>query len=296
MGIFSYCTCSYALSDNNQGSFDLQKQTTQLADDIKRIQSEASNIVNNSLLLGTEQTELEKLNQAIHSASLSMDALSIYEKIRGQKQINLVWQQENGLMNFNNQDSQQFFNVNSNSSNPVYICRAEFLGASNGTKGIYPGHLTKEGCRISYAGYAFTSSRYQVLINNNKNLVWMPIQKIKDIFELNQAIPKKFQSRQNQFDGNVIFNGSEYAFFAPLFHIDPTKPVLIAGGYEGQKPVYICRAKYNNSVYPGKLVIYMGENFTPKSACDIPVNDKEIVINNDYELLSIIPDTFKAVS
>jgi hypothetical protein len=79
------------------------------------------------------------------------------------------------------------------------------------------------------------------------------------------------------------FASNHYNF--PNFNININGAIPIPGGYEGGNPVLICRAKQNNMMTIGKLVLFTGSDGMIKDACDIGVEDKEVVILNGYEIL-----------
>lgn len=154
-------------------------------------------------------------------------------------------------------------------NNSVYICRAPFIGLNPGNRAIYPGELIKTGCRISYAGYAFSVSKFDVLTGKNDGLQWIPISTV------NEAIKKQT---------TVVGSNNAPLMPMPIFdfniNINGAKP--IAGGYQGGNPVLICRAKQNNAYVIGKVVLMNGGT---GNICDIGVAAKEVSITHDFEVL-----------
>lgn len=172
---------------------------------------------------------------------------------------------------------------------PVNICRATFFGAYLQSQGMYPGQITTGGCRISYGGYAFLVTKFDALTGSNKQLTWKPIADVKKHIaeETRKIKPSQITSVQNMTQG-VFFPVNNNSVSTAIYNsnIQGTRPV--SGGYEGGAPVLICRAKHNNKHVIGKLVFFdASTNGYPevKNACDIGVNDKEVVIQNTYELL-----------
>lgn len=275
---------------------DLTQQYSDLLQATAKIQTNTKTMSDHALLLGSEKTELENFNRAMESVKASISALSNYQQVRKSQQIDLEWQPQAGPVNLNSPEASHWYNANSETpASPVYICRADFLGANVNSKGTYPGVLTASGCHISYGGFAFVSPNYQILIDNHQHanqLSWVSIKKINDYFQLPDAEhriarpPVSVNNPVYRAEGYVVL--SDFNAFESVFNIDPLKqPVLVSGGYEGRKPVYICRANYNNHVTVGKWVVYQAEHFKLKSACDIPSDDKEIVIKDNYDMLMV---------
>ena len=147
---------------------------------------------------------------------------------------------------------------------------------------MYPGELTTTGCRISYGGYAFTINKYNVLAGANTGLHWIAMNDVKSsmkapfnpntylpLHDLNPPSFRRPLTPTVSFNYNITINGA--------------KP--IAGGYQSGAPVLICRAKQKETFVIGKLVFFKGKMNQFEDACDIGVNDKEVVIQKDYELL-----------
>jgi hypothetical protein len=160
----------------------------------------------------------------------------------------------------------------------VNICRAAFLGAYVQTKAVYPGQLTSGGCRISYAGYAFTVTKFEALTGVEAGLQWIPMADVK----------KSAQTKMQQLPvTSQIARG-------PLFAYPPARPFNfdvkinnaspVAGGYEGGNPVLICRTHQDGTTI-GKVVFFDGTNGQKQDACDIGVDDQEVVIENNYDVL-----------
>ncbi len=55
-----------------------------------------------------------------------------------------------------------------NGKTPVYICQGKLKGNN------YPGQLLKNGCRLSYGGWATTVTEYAVLTHKGSSAQWMP--------------------------------------------------------------------------------------------------------------------------
>lgn len=174
----------------------------------------------------------------------------------------------------------------------IAICRGLFLGSYLQNQGLYPGQITNGGCRISYGGYAFIVTTFDVLTGSNSQLKWIPI----------TDIDKQIQSENNQqktlspaptlgqtatVSLNDVYYQMQNATFQASFNtikINGARP--LSGGYEGNNPVFICRANQNNQHVIGKLVFFeAGGNNGIQHACDIGVNNKEIVIMHTYDVL-----------
>lgn len=182
-------------------------------------------------------------------------------------------------------------NVGDEAAN-IAICRGLFLGSYLQNQGLYPGQITNGGCRISYGGYAFIVTKFDVLTGSNRQLKWIPVKEIE----------KQIQSESNQqktLSPTPIVNNVAMAplhevsypmkndgFQASLNAIQINGARPLSGGYEGNNPVFICRAKQNNIQIIGKMVFFdAGGNHEIQHACDIGVNDKEIVIMSTYDVL-----------
>jgi len=160
--------------------------------------------------------------------------------------------------------------LNGNAS--ITICRASFIGNNVLQTASYPGQLTPTGCRISYAGYAFIMSKYDVLSGNNTGLEWVSIKEIKKNTpprNADQVSPLEYHQPNKPFKFDITINNSS--------------PVV--GGFVGNEPVLICRATYNNLMTLGKVVFFFGNRGFTEDACDIGIDDKEIVIHDGYDVL-----------
>jgi hypothetical protein len=264
---------------------DIQNIDSQL-EQLKLIinQIKESSQQNQAVSLGSDQvkkqTLIEQLNNQTNYLINTIQTIKS-EATKSEKSLtNLYW-----LHNTDKKLTQeQLVNVGEAGST-INICRADFLGAYPQTQGQYPGQLTKEGCRISYGGYAFIVTQYYVLTGNGKNLEWVSIDDI-----IKQIQTKNTHGNQG---GNVIkplkilhstgvyYNSlGDSSLQNSINNIEIKNARPISGGYEGGNPVLICLAKHNNVQTIGKLVF-----FDTGYACDIGVNDKEVVISNDYKLL-----------
>lgn len=175
----------------------------------------------------------------------------------------------------------------------INICRAPFFGAYLQSQGLYPGQITNGGCRISYGGYAFIVTRYDVLTGSNKQLEWISVADIKKQVQNSpnqNTKPPRAQPVGVNFNGNIplqeAFPPLNNSMQANINNIKINHARPISGGYEGGNPVLICRAKQDNKQVIGKLIFFdAGGNKGFQDACDIGVNDKEVVIQNTYDLL-----------
>ncbi len=178
--------------------------------------------------------------------------------------------------------------VKSTKAQSIYdICRAPFLGAYLQNNAMYPGQLTPYGCKISYSGYAFTVSGYDVLTGNPQGLLWIPMTEVQKQMEEQNKNNKPAKGTQlppniMPLMAAVVIAKSQQQF---NFNIQINGATAVAGGFEGGNPVLICRAKQNNIILIGKLVFFADSNQEMQSACDISVNNKEVPVQNDYELL-----------
>ena len=129
----------------------------------------------------------------------------------------------------------------------VKICHANYKN------GVHPGQLINRGCRISYAGKAFISKKYQIL-NSSQLASW------KASYTLN----------------NFIYNDKHpietWYYNQPNSNLTP-----VVGGHEANgNKLYICRVLYKNSIHVGKVVT---------GACDIGYRGKELRLQQNYQVL-----------
>jgi len=160
----------------------------------------------------------------------------------------------------------------------INICRASFIGITTRESAIYPGQLTTAGCRISYAGYAFIITKFDVLAGIDNGLHWIPIKDVR-----NTASQKKSDITPDA--TRLIAAGYLQPNLPFNYTIEVNGAEPIEGGYGGINPVLICRAKNNDAIVIGKVVFFIGDNGKTQDACDIGVNNKELVIQNSYEIL-----------
>lgn len=125
---------------------------------------------------------------------------------------------------------------------PVYICRSEFM------EGIHPGQWVGKRCLITYGGRTYLESKYQVLAGKHQ-VIWKP----------GSAIYSFQSSASNPISGDAVST--------------PNFP--IQGGFEQNRPLYICRAIFENLIHVGKVV---GDQ------CMIGVQETEVSLPT-YEVL-----------
>ncbi len=222
-----------------------------------------------AVLLGSEQDQQAMPNAVLEQGSKQLIQLldaanssQIKSTIAG-----MTW------VSSANASSLPLFNAGT-SGNTINICRAPFLGDRGYGKAMYPGLLTANGCMISYAGYAFTVAKYDVLSGNNPNLKWISYDTVK------AQQPK--QSNQ----GKMGPNCSKGLCSVPVMFALPQQTSVtsyqvngasaVAGGYDNSGAVIICRASYNNKETVGKLV---------GTGCDISSDDKEVTVSDKFDLL-----------
>jgi hypothetical protein len=160
----------------------------------------------------------------------------------------------------------------------ITICRAPYVGGGGQENAVYPGQLTTAGCRISYAGYAFLVTKFDVLAGTNKGLHWISRKEIKKTVNsqkklMNDSITPQLISA-GYLQANLPFN----------YNITINGATPIAGGYVRGAPVLICRYKQNDAITIGKVVFFSG-NVETQDACDIGKDEKEVAIQNEYEIL-----------
>lgn len=227
---------------------------------------------NSAVMLGSDQAA-----QAMPNALLEQGAKSLIAMIDAANQAKvktsitgLSWVQSDSSA----LSAAKLFNAGNASE--VNICRASFLGDHGYGKAVYPGLLTANGCLISYAGYAFTIAKYDVLTGNNPDLKWIPYQTVKSAMQSKKPEPKKIENTcvQGQCYGPVMFGVQ----MNPVSIID-TKvngSSSVSGGYDNSGAVLICRANYNNKETVGKLV---------GNVCDISSAEKEVSVADNFDLL-----------
>lgn len=166
---------------------------------------------------------------------------------------------------------------NAGNAGDLNICRAPFLGGHGYGKAIYPGLLTANGCLISYAGYAFTVAKYDVLTGSNPDLKWIPYQTVKSAQQqTNKQQPIKFNSNCSGGSGYVTGTCGIQTFRVITNDMKVNGASPVSGGYDNSGAVLICRTNYNNKETVGKLV---------GDACDISSADKEITVADNFDLL-----------
>lgn len=252
-----------------------EQQAAQIQLSLDQLQQSVKNTTNTRVYLGTTQMSSINLQQQIDAnKKLLADIAKQLNKLQSMKTVAAMqW------LPITSAQKKNYVNAN-NAENPVYICRAAFVGSNPGSKAIYPGTLTSQGCRISYAGYAFISASYDVLSGSNATLRWIPIARVNALQPKNP--PSKtpvMMPGYDPFDRNVSsFN----------FDIKIDNKMAVAGGYQGGNPVLICRTVQKDITYVGKLVFFMHEEnqkMEMEHACDIGVGDKEVVVGNHYDVL-----------
>jgi cell division protein ZapA (FtsZ GTPase activity inhibitor) len=266
------------LSTNVMAEDDaLNNKINQLKQLLNEVPAALSQKINTSVLLGSDQTL-----QAMPNAMLEQGAKEIIKMIDVANQIKakdsiagLSWIQSDS----STAPSTKLFNAGQ--SGEVNICRAPFLGNRGLGKAIYPGLLTSHGCLISYAGYAFTVAKYDVLAGSNPDLKWIPYQTVIAEQEKNMQQAKS----EPQKAGNICVQGQCYSnpamyglpmSLGSISEIKVNGASAVSGGYDNSGAVIICRTNYNNKETVGKLV---------GTVCDISSADKEISITKNFDLL-----------
>lgn len=266
-------------TNNEVKASDLQQQIQQVITELQQLRKAITkNSDHHNVMLGAQRFDtvtvanfLENISERLQQ---SLQNIAVYNT--KQDKLNLRWQQTNvkavtDVLN----NAYVAFKVK---KQPIYICRAQFIGDNVNTTAVYPGQLTKQGCRISYAGYAFTVPKFDILMGKEK-LQWQGINTVKQ--NLGTAMTQEQKELYRKL--GYATTGDMYALYrvAPKANL----PMLIAGGYQGNHPVYICKAAYKKLDRIGKLVTFIGKGILPQEACDIGVGDKEVVIENNFKLL-----------
>jgi Protein of unknown function (DUF3421) len=222
----------------------------------------------NAVYLGTSQvTFSSEYDFLIFNIRRIRDLLTRLEENQSKNKIalGLEW-----MPVTNNRLPANLVNVGLPNQETINICRAPFVGAQVQEQALYPGQYTKAGCRISYAGYAFIVDQFDVLAGKDTRLEWIPMREVKKHMS-SSSYPYRYQSQLINF--NINIKGA----------------VPVAGGYQGGNPVLICRVKQNNIPTIGKLVFFDGKDGLTEQACDIGVSNKEVAMQDDYELLFCKP-------
>jgi hypothetical protein len=275
--IFLFGALSYSLIHANPIKNDDNpiKQLRTLVEQIKKNYSQKNQ---STVYVGNEQFDMLLLDEELsNSTDRLSNLLSSFEKnVKKQQVTYLQW-----LPNTGKQLSEAK-RINAGVAGSIInICRASFLGAYQQSKALYPGQLVKEGCRISYGGYAFIVTKYDVLTGDDKPLKWISIAEVKQhINPQNGCPPEKIEARGMQAGRPINPNGlssNTPSIQAAINTIKINNACPISGGYEGGNPVLICRT-HTQSI--GKLVF-----FDTGFACDIGVDEKEVVITDNYDLL-----------
>lgn len=131
---------------------------------------------------------------------------------------------------------------------PLYICHANY---ANGT--VHPGQLVDKGCLITYGGRALVQAKYQILTGDQR-VQWKPanaLMRWQNPPYWNAPIPLT----------------TEFSGFS--------QSVPVAGGFENDKTLYICRAMFGDQIHLGKVV---------RNNCNIGIDGNEIYVQT-YEVL-----------
>ncbi|MBV9575542.1 MAG: hypothetical protein JO149_02840 [Gammaproteobacteria bacterium] len=284
---------AYAAPDSN-----LTNKIDQAKVLLNQIQNEVSQNNQTHVYLGTAQAEARSPSDLLESYTNQLIALlNTLQTNQAQPAVpGLQWQ---SVASTTNLSKENLFNAGKANEN-VNICRAAFIGVNAQSKAMYPGQLTANGCRISYAGYAFTVTKFDVLAGNDNRLQWISIADVKKSMNVtpkpnaNTICVGGISPKSNVATKCVAAPMNDH-YSSPFlgWHTQPTfnfnikinGALAIAGGYEGGNPVLICRTIQNNTNFIGKLVFFGAFNGQSQDACDIGIDDKEVVIENNYELL-----------
>ena len=276
------------------GSAARAEQTASPYEQVKQIKELVGQIQNNyaqqnqqSVYLGNQQIFMPSFADRL-AANMNelMSLLRQFEEIKsGDIPADLQWTP------VNNSTKEKLVNAVDTGAN-INICRASFFGAYLQSQGLYPGQIANGGCRISYGGYAFIVTKFDVLTGNNQQLEWISIADVKKQIEtkLNenkkQADPHPVDTVNGYMPLQQAYPSPNNAIQATINDIQINHARPVSGGYEGGNPVLICRAKQDNEQVIGKVVFFdAGGNKGIQDACDIGVNDKEVVILDAYDLL-----------
>lgn len=269
---------------------------------LNQIQNEARQNNQNRVYLGTAQVDAYGPIDLVDSYTRQLIALlnTLQTSPAKPTATNLQWLPHASPINAT---KETFFNAGRSGEN-INICRAPFIGTNVQSRGIYPGQLTATGCHISYAGYAFIMTKFDVLTGKNDKIQWIPIADVKK--SMNATATKSTINTKPIQDSSVSPKSYAESRFPMPFFVLPYQPfnfnitingaLPVAGGYEGGFPVLICRANQNNVSTIGKLVFFVGNNGKKQESCDISVDDKEVVIQDNYELLFWQQDTNKQLT
>lgn len=279
--LFLLSTTVHATQSSNVNT--PQQQIAQTLILLDQLQQSIKNTADTQVYLGTTQLVPTELQQKIDENKNQLGEIAKQlNQLQSVKTVAVMKWLPAGKIN-----NKDYMNVDS-INNPVYICRAEFIGANPGSKATYPGTLTPYGCRISYAGYAFISATYDVLSGSNAALRWVPIAQVDAIQKHNAALQAKNTSAKIK--SPIMPNYNPFRKNIPFFDFDIKidNKMAVAGGYQDGNPVLICKTKQNNITYIGKVVFFVNENSQQQQmehACDIGVGDKEVVIAHQYDVL-----------
>lgn len=263
------------------------EQVKQIKELIGQIQTNYAQQNQQSVYLGNQQIFMPSFADRL-AANMNelMSLLRQFEEIKtGDIPSDLQWTP------VNNSTKEKLVNAVDVGAN-INICRAPFFGAYLQSKGLYPGQITNGSCRISYGGYAFIVTKFDLLTGSNKQLEWISIDDVK------KQVTAKLNQNTKQPDPQPVGTMTGYtalqqtyplpnnAIQANINHIKINQARPVSGGYEGGNPVLICRAKQDNEQVIGKVVFFdAGGDKGIQPACDIGVNDKEVVILDAYDLL-----------
>lgn len=248
-----------------------EDQYQQLIDSLNQIQNKLATTSSKEVYVGTSGQDLQQISSQFEGLKKQLVAFLNQVKNRQPPKIisSLTWMRASAPDLAN---KATFLNVGT-AAQPTYICRAKFIGASVNESACYPGQLTDAGCRISYAGYAFSLSKFDVLAGKNNALRWISLSRIE------QALQPPLPPSPNTLVQKLV-PSNQLNRWSFNFNIDIDGYMPIAAGYQGGAPVLICRTEKNNRFVIGKLVF-----FDDRFGCDIGIENKEDTVVANYDLL-----------
>lgn len=267
---------SLSINANAENTTAITSKIEQLKQLLNEIPQELSTQNNTQVLIGNDgNKQFQQNEQLIQTAKALIIILDNANQSSSAKGVTgLEWQKAD----ISTVSTNTLYNAG-NTTNTINICRASFIGNHAYGTAVYPGMLTSQGCYISYAGYAFSFSNFQVLTGNNANVKWIPYNVVvKNLEEANATVNTPKSTQINVKKSGDLINFPSYKpqkTYADVM-INNARPV--AGGYDNGLSVLICRATYQNKLYAGKLV---------NDSCNISSGDKEVVVANDFEMMFI---------
>lgn len=167
----------------------------------------------------------------------------------------------------------------------LYICRASYQ------RGLHPGKLLAGNCNITYDGKEIVLANYEVLVG--KGTWGPPAAGLRGAFVAGHENNRPLYLCRAQFNGqhpgkvvagscNIGYAGEEKLiksfevfYQSPVWVAGKTAPAGAVGGQENGQPLYVCRARYQGGLHPGKLL---------SGSCNIGYGGKEIIVPN-FEVL-----------